>query len=85
MKEKMLYERKALRAYTRRLYKVFDQIYLEHADVKGQPVGFKEKLVHPEYQQLDDRAWQSGQYRKECYDGEKRQILVADQSSEKTA
>ena len=31
---------------------------LEHADVKGQPLGFQENLVRPKYQQLDDRAWQ---------------------------
>jgi len=125
MKEKPLYERKALRDYAQRLYKVFDRIYregnrkipcpscgkgtlsihytrnendnygiwiecpvchiFEHADVKGQPVGFKDDLVHLEYQQFDDRAWQSGQYRKECHDGGKVQILVADQPSEKTS
>ena len=34
---------------------------LEHADVRGQPHGFKEDLVRLEYQQLDDRAWQAGQ------------------------
>jgi len=36
---------------------------LEHADVKGQPAGFKEDLVNLEYQQLDDRAWQNA---REC-------------------
>lgn len=30
---------------------------LEHADVKGQPAGFKDDLVRLEYQQLDDHAW----------------------------
>jgi ribosomal protein L37AE/L43A len=33
---------------------------LEHADVKGKPAGFKADLVRPKFQQLDDRAWQSG-------------------------
>ncbi|MBM3243066.1 hypothetical protein FJZ31_42955 [Candidatus Poribacteria bacterium] len=35
---------------------------LEHADVKGQPAGFKEDLVSFEYQRLDDHAWQTGRH-----------------------
>jgi len=95
----MVYDRRSLKSYAQKLYKIFDQIYregnggilcpscgqetlrisytqnendnygiwiecsvchlLEHADVKGQPAGFEGDLVRPEYQQLDDNAWQA--------------------------
>jgi hypothetical protein len=100
MNAKMVHDRKALKSYAQKLFKIFDQIYregngdircpfcsegvlshyytrnendnygiwiecpvchlLEHADVKGQPAGFKEDLVRLKYQQLDDHAWQAG-------------------------